>query len=1415
MDSVGRYTVIRKIGSGGMAEVFLARARGAEGTEKLLVLKKIHPALALNHRFIDMFVDEARVAMRLNHSNIVQVYAFEHLEGAYLLSMEYVDGPDLQALESAARHRRRRLPFGLSAFVAAEVAKGLDYAHSRRDDRGEPLDIVHRDVSPQNILVSRQGAVKIADFGIARARWLHEEASQALKGKVGYMAPEQAARRPVDLRSDVYSLGLVLEEMLVGRPMLDLRPGVEPLTAALEARFPLPRDVDPSIPPALDAIVARATARDPSDRYDTARAMAQALALYLHSLPEINDAGTLEAWIAQILPQEEAEPQPADAATGSAATTAAGKRRARETSRERALGEVERRSAILVSAAVEIEPHPGRADVRTEFFRLVGEMAYKAEGVLEVTNEGFRVFLGLIYSSMEDAIRALRLAYDVLDVSQSLSRDRGVAIRVRLAVSRGHARYRRDLADSAPVFTPESAALEDADQLLGAAATGEIVAGGGVFRLARREFNFDEPRAVGSGTAAGEGDERADMARAYKVIGAKSRAERSRVDEGETEFHGRVAELGHLSDALRRALGGRPVLLRVTGEMGIGKSRLVARFLRTVPPSQIDVVRAECLYAERDTPLTSVAALLRTVLALPEGDVSGLVGTSLEPLLPGAARYKGRQERFLEDLLESPASLWTRSGDGQRDLVRRAAFGLGVLLARRAAARPLVAVIDNAHWLDAQSVDVLSELARTRGFAPSLVLLVGHPATLAGRRIAGLESLEISELQGDVMRKIVAGRLGSGDGTDEVVEQVVARAHGNPFFAGEIIDSLIERRVVEPVAGSSPPRYRQARQGPIPLPTTMEGLAAARIDSLPQGQRTVLRAASAIGASFTLETLGRLVGRDVREDVTALVGLGLLIEAGARSGEQRAYRFRRPMDREAAYGGLAPQDLKRIHRSLAEELIAAAESGEGALTLRIAWHLERCGETERAGACYLTAADAAMAIYSSREALRLYERALPLLAPCSEARFGALARRELILKGLGRHKEREADVAEMERLARELHDGTLAAAAANRRAQLRYDLGDFASAAASLTVALELGVHAGAAAEQAESLRLLAYVASEEGHLIRALDCCDRALALVPEGEGGLSLKGRTENSKGLVLCTMGFLDAAPAVFAESLVSLRRAGNRAAESLALSNLALLARGRGELTLALEFFERALRIDAQIRDVSARGRKLANMGLICVELGDFEAAAAHFEESVAVCRDNQEPVGEIEARMGLAELRMAEGDPGAARELLEDLGRERLVSLSRILLTQHRQLICLALMGTGSLAAARRAAEEATRVALAAGMNGEAIHGGVLQGLVLAESGLHGEALAATRRATDLLADLGRVRRAERIWWLQALTLHKAGAASRAERALAEARREVERKRALIANPRARALYDAHPDQRAIRAGLTGLSPGRA
>src|SRR5437868_268985 len=264
------FEIIRRLGAGGMAEVFLAKKRGAEGTFKLLVFNRSLRRYGSSRRFRTMFAEEAQLATRLNHPNIVQVYDFQDYgEEGQLLSMEYVEGPDLRKLMRSAQAKGQRVPPYVSAYVISEIAKGLHYAHERKDEAGKPIDIVHRDVSPQNMLLSFDGAVKIADFGIASANLFREEPG-VLKGKFGYMSPEQARAEKVDPRSDVYALGVVFYEMLALRSPYDKHDDDALLDAVKHGRFEPPSAYATDLPGELEAIVLRAMARDPDARFQSA-----------------------------------------------------------------------------------------------------------------------------------------------------------------------------------------------------------------------------------------------------------------------------------------------------------------------------------------------------------------------------------------------------------------------------------------------------------------------------------------------------------------------------------------------------------------------------------------------------------------------------------------------------------------------------------------------------------------------------------------------------------------------------------------------------------------------------------------------------------------------------------------------------------------------------------------------------------------------------------------------------------------------------------------------------------------------------------------------------------------------------------------------------------------------------------------
>src|SRR4051812_30135739 len=215
---VSRYQLLDRIGIGGMAEVHLARAVGPGGFEKLVVVKRLLPALALEKDYVAGFVDEGRIAASFSHANVVSAFDFGEADGAYFIAMEFIEGKNLSAFLDALDRANEKIPPAMAVYIGAEICRGLDHAHSRTDSGGTPLRIVHRDVSPQNVLLSYDGDVKVLDFGIATSSGRASHTAPGIvKGKLRYMSPEQVLGRTVDLRTDLYAAAAVLHEMLHGR----------------------------------------------------------------------------------------------------------------------------------------------------------------------------------------------------------------------------------------------------------------------------------------------------------------------------------------------------------------------------------------------------------------------------------------------------------------------------------------------------------------------------------------------------------------------------------------------------------------------------------------------------------------------------------------------------------------------------------------------------------------------------------------------------------------------------------------------------------------------------------------------------------------------------------------------------------------------------------------------------------------------------------------------------------------------------------------------------------------------------------------------------------------------------------------------------------------------------------------------
>jgi serine/threonine protein kinase len=290
--------LLDRVSVGGMAEIFKAKSYGVEGFEKIIAIKRILPSMGEDRDFIKMFIDEAKIVGQLSHANICQIFELGRIDGIHFIAMEYIWGKDLLQLQNRLKKNDQHMPPAMACHIIARVCEGLDYAHRKRDPMGQELKIVHRDCSPQNVLLSYEGEVKIIDFGIAKAASRSSRTmAGVLKGKFGYMSPEQVRGLPLDRRSDIFALGTVFYEILTRERLFAAESDFSTLEKVRNVDIQPPRALNPSIPPEVEAIVMKALAADPDNRYQWCGEMLADLQRYLMSHESVFSSKNLSSWM--------------------------------------------------------------------------------------------------------------------------------------------------------------------------------------------------------------------------------------------------------------------------------------------------------------------------------------------------------------------------------------------------------------------------------------------------------------------------------------------------------------------------------------------------------------------------------------------------------------------------------------------------------------------------------------------------------------------------------------------------------------------------------------------------------------------------------------------------------------------------------------------------------------------------------------------------------------------------------------------------------------------------------------------------------------------------------------------------------------------------------------------------------------
>lgn len=1266
--SFGRYTLTRMLGEGGMAEVYQASVRVAEGLTKWVVIKKIKPEFAAEHEFTRMFVDEAKIALSLNHANIVQVFDFGQIRGDFYLAMELIEGLDLMRLFHAVKAKHESFPAVIAAYICHQAASGLSYAHRKKDDYGEPLGIVHRDVSPHNVMLSFDGQVKVLDFGVARTRRAIEkqprmlapgEIEETIKGKVAYMSPEQAAGKVVDARSDVYSLGVVMYELLTGELLYRGRDRMAQLERVRTESLPPILERAPEIPDELARIVDRALARNPEMRYRSARELQSELAHFLHRADPVVDDETIARFL------DEYRVRSDDTATFEQGELSQQQTREIGDSRSAVPLEVRphARSVTLLQLAFETTGEAAHDEARAwdQVCDLIRDVAFKREAhVVSLDKRGTLLAFGTLWSSDDDAQRAVRVARTLRETIAELAPTIGmgtVLIVAQVTIERSP--DGRNL-----VQLP--AGLDDQLHAVARRAMDAevLVAGGLTDRLGRKwRFGRARPPVPETPPAHAGSPWAAAFASVAPLLGPLSETERRRKTLGRKLF-GRELELKTMRDVFSEAVAKRESRsLLLIGDPGLGKGTLVDRFVERLPPGGAAVLRGEGRWSTRNRPLGVFLEILSRHLGV------GNDTPKLE-IVERLRDYNVEEARMLAEAFCDAMNLPGREESNldpaeRRDrllrLVRRVIRGI-------ATRRPVVIIIENLHFVDSQSIAAVENFAAQPTPLPVMGLTTSRPgprvAELQGGdddddgRFERLTTVVLGELDVHARRELILSRFEDPEEAEPLAAAILARTGGNPLFIEEILAALLERGTLAWNARATELVVRD-RDAEIELPPTIDDALRGRVESLDPRRRTVLHAAAVLGLSFRRSELEEIADAlDVYDEVGPAIDDFIstrMLEHDARtsSGGERL-RFTTVSLHEVCRKSMLSTNARQMHAHAARIKQARPDYISGRDDGPIAEHLLAAGDEAGAIEPAMRAAKAAIDVGGNVEAYHHLTHALKAMGPEDPRRFEALLAREPILRAWGRRRAQGADVRALVDQAEHNADPTQQIIATTRMLRFYIECGR-THRAGRLVPTLRRMV------EQSEDRRrFLAVLGELESEIAFARGFFDEAESLAQDAlqytwndRRGVRQRFRLLRSLGRVRLHTGRLDLAEHDFDDALQLARSIEDRRLEAEARTLLGEVAGLQTRYQAAVDHFVAALGIDRELGDRFSTGVKLANLGITYAAIGLYRRAQRYLRKALELHEAIGHPALLNDVMVNLGEVSFELGDPVAALSLLDE------------------------------------------------------------------------------------------------------------------------------------------------------------------
>jgi tetratricopeptide (TPR) repeat protein/class 3 adenylate cyclase len=1199
MEILGHYQVLHRLGRGGMGVVYQARDLRLERT---LALKFLPVHLSDDAGAKARLRVEAQAAALLDHPSICTIHEIgETADGQLFIAMAYYPGETIEA-----RLARGAMPPHEAIAVAIQAAQGIAKAHEH--------GVVHRDIKPANLMVTTDSVLKILDFGIAKVPGVHRSVPGQRLGTVAYMSPEQVRGEPLDGRTDVWSLGIVLYEMLTGERRFPGRDRAQ-FQAILDYRSPPGRVLPPALPESLDRVLGRMLAENPADRHTAAALLAELEALR-ESLAEL-------AQPPEVLPDGEQRQVTILAAT---------------------VVDHDRLAAALGS--------PGWADLLTRLRATAEDVVRRHGGLVNRFADGtLEALFGVPVTHEDDPVRATRAA---LELHRRIAALDGAAgglppVRLRSGIHTGSAAVQpaRDAAGPYRVTCPVARL---AVELSGHAPPGEVWASADCRRAITGLFDTEELAPIASATAGSE----VLPFRVFDTSEPRTRLEAAQ-RAGLTTFTGRERELTALQLALDEAVAGHGRFVSVVGDAGMGKSRLLLEIRFAIERAGVGLLHGRCEPSETGvTYLPFVETLREWMGASPgEGRVPGVAE------VVGRLRELGQElEEFLPlylHLLAMPSAEHPVPRHLQREHFRlamqEALAAFVTLVARR---RPTALLLEDWQWADEASHGVLEQVAELVSGFPLLVVVTSRPGAARSWGQDHHLTIPLDPLGAESSASMLRSILRVDAVPARLVDLVHEHSGGNPFFLEEITQALLEGGELA-VAGGAVVLADSLET--LRLPGTVQAVIRTRLDRLDLEAREVLRLASVVGREFTRGILERATNPTrLPQALQTLKTAGIIQQV--RVVPEPTYRFKHGLTQQAALGSLLDHQRKELHGRVGEAIEARHDRGLDEHLGRLVEHFSRAERWPSAVRYARLAAARANDLSQFAESLEMLERTqswvfrLPDDAERREVLIDILFRQERLCETLGLRGRQQRIIDELVALLEPSREPARLAEACLRQGDLNTLLRRFEEAEAALERSLRLRDELGDAIGRRNTLRSLGLLRWHQGRDDEALACIEATLAIDRE-RGDLEAHVGDLANLGGVLKGMGQTDRARATLEEALrLSAEadagpdgRAGTDLAHKQAyiLHNLANVHRELGDEATALEYL-------AQARTLTSDKRLPIQLSYHFTSTAHIYLRQGRIEESLTLYRDAVELTRRAQFAPGLAQALRFLG------EVLAGLGR---------------------------------------------------------------------------------------------------------------------------------------------------------------